>query len=168
MFKNLISLILLTILLVGCDASIKIDNRSGTTDDDNIEEPLSRLSLKYKNALETSNAIIELIKDKKFEKVASDYFSNDAKINLRVEDLKKSFTQTTSAVGSIKRYKQMQWGFLSKPIEKQSYIYSIKIVEHEKASLNYYFVFVKDSTYTKIVGLSVKIRKRVRPVGQFE
>ena len=59
-YKFCLVMIAITVLSA-CEPNLSISNRSGTLDEDNVEEPLSGLSKKYENALNVSNAIIDKI-----------------------------------------------------------------------------------------------------------
>jgi len=119
------------------------------------------------SALETSNSILELIKAGKLTEINANFVAEKSKSQLTEKNLNKVFSEAYKNIGKIKNYTKMQWGFLLKQIEGQNYLYSVKIVEHEKASMNYFFTFDGGGDYKKLVGLSIRIRKGVRSAGSF-
>lgn len=56
----------------------------------------------------------------------------------------------------------MQWGFVPAEENGMDLLFSYKIIEHEKGTLNYAFVFEDDGEYKKLVGVIIKPRNGPR------
>ena len=147
---------ILIFTIAGCDFKLKSGVRSGTLDDDYIEEPISKFAVQFKNALTTSNAIVEKITQKNFSYIQKNYIHKDSKKTLTAKAIQNLILQATKSAGPVINYKQMQWGFVPVTENKDNYLLSFKIVEHKKGKLNYRFVFKNDGEYEKIVGLYIK------------
>lgn len=160
---NLTLLVIVLVLLIGCELQLNTGNRSGTIDDDYIAEPIGKYSIKYTNALKTSNTVINHLIENEYETIYNDFIHDEMKHILTIESLKNINTQIITAVGPFKNYKKMQWGFVPANENGRDLLFSIKIIEHEKNSLNYSFVFNNDGKYEKLVGLQIKERKGARP-----
>jgi len=165
MNKNCLLIATVLLFLSACEISLDVGNRSGTIKDDYIEEPLSKNSIKYEAAHQTSNEILNYLQTRNFEKIAQNHVSSEVKQQLNPKNLELLSEQAVHATGKIKNYKKMQWGFVPKEVEGSELLYSIKVVEHEKVKLNYFFVFKKDSDYKKVVGIYIKHIAGARPPG---
>ncbi len=157
-----IFLVILVMIITGCDASLVTGNRSGSVDDDYIEEPIGQFSLQYENALATSNEIVDLLIQKNYKKIHTEYVHQEAKDILSEDVLADLQAKLSSKVGEIKKYKKMQWGFLPATEKGKKLLVSFKIVEHDKLMFNYAFVFEDDGKYKRIVGLQINERKGPR------
>jgi len=152
--------------LSGCDISGTISARSGTLDDDYVEEPLSGGVAEYETALVTSNNILTLISKSKYPDLYRIYFSDAMKAQMTSKEFKKFMIQVKEDVGPLRAYKSMQWNFSSGKDKGLDLLYSVKIAEHEKTMMKYIFVFEKDKPYINIVGFSVKQRQGISTPGQ--
>ncbi len=157
----------LILSLSGCDLVGTIGVRSGTVDDDYVEEPLSGGVEKFEPALVTSNNILHMISQSKYSDVYRIYFSDAMKAEMTRKEFKAFMNQVKQGAGALKAFKPMQWNFSSKEKYGRDYIYSIKIAEHEKGMLKYLFIFERDKPYIGIAGFSVKERQGVSTPGQF-
>jgi len=162
-----ISTVLLMLLLTGCDISITAGNRSGTADNDNVEEPLSNNTKKYENALKVSNEIMDNIISNNFTNIHNNYVHKDMKSTLTEDILKSTYAQAYELLGPIKGYKKMQWGFVPAEENGTDILFSYKLVEHSKDTVNYAFVFYDDGNYEKIIGISVKSFDGIRKPNEF-
>jgi plasmid maintenance system killer protein len=153
--------------LSGCDLFGTISTRSGTIDDDYVEEPLSGGVEKYDTALVTSNNILNLIAKSKYPDIYRIYFSDTMKAQMTSKEFKKFMIQVKESAGPLKAYKQMQWNFFSGTDKGLDMLYSVKIAEHEKLMMKYLFVFEKDKPYINLIGFFVKQRQGVSTPGQF-
>lgn len=77
MLVKLVILAVLLISLLGCEVNSVYGNRSGTVDNDYIEEPLSESSIKYKKALDVSNSVIDLIISADYKSIEMNYVHRD-------------------------------------------------------------------------------------------
>lgn len=155
-------LFILIFIITGCDFKLKAGIRSGTLDDDYIEEPVSKLASQFKNALTTSNSILEKITQNDFLHIQKNYIHKDAKKIITAKAIQGLIIQAKKSAGSIISYKKMQWGFVPVTENKNIFLLSFKIVEHKKGKLNYKFVFKNDGKYKKIIGLYIKSYKSAR------
>lgn len=151
--------------LVGCDGGLTTGNRSGTTQDDYIEEPLSKLSAKYENALLASNKVLEMLKNREYEEINRTYVHESLRDTLTASTFESIQNQLSNAIGPIETFKPMQWGFLTSEDAGKDILFSFKVVEHEKAILNYAFVFDNDGQYNKLIGFHVTQRNGPRSPG---
>ena len=154
--------ILFAILVVACNVSTTAGNRSGTIDDDYIEEPLSKSAKKYAVVLESSNKIIELVKSEKYSEIHNSFVDESMKSIITEQVLETAFSDTKQAMGDVIDYKKMQWGFVSTVKNKLTYVFSYKIIFHEKGRLDYSFGFKEDGDHTKIISFAVKPRSKAR------
>jgi len=60
----------------------------------------------------------------------------------------------------------MQWGYVLRKVNGENILYSVKIVEHEKGTMKYFFVFADDGKYQKMIGFRAKPRAGVTAPGQ--
>jgi len=98
----------LIFMLLACDQSLNISNRSGSIDDDYIAEPLSEISVKYENALKISNAVIEKLKVREYDSIYDNDFDRQLKNMISKEQFRSLMKQVEAMFGSVKRYKKMQ------------------------------------------------------------
>ncbi len=160
-------LLCLAWLTVACEVSINTDNRSGTLEDDYIEEPLGFMSEKYENALRVSNEFVDRMRDGSIDSIYSGLFSEELRGIVSKQDFEKVLAQIFAAKGKITKYKKMQWGFISGKENGRDFLASVKIVEHEKGMMKYLVVFNDDGKFDEIVGFRFKEREGVSPPGQF-
>ena len=165
--KTYILSIITLLLLSSCDASISINNRSGTIKDDYVAEPLSDRSKKYKPLLETSNNIVQMISKEEYEFIYLNKFDDVLKRNLSQDEFISMMNQIKTGVGAIRNFKELQRGFFSGKDKGMDLIYSVKIVEHETQIMKYLFVFEEDGGYSRIVGFHVKAKEGVSLPGQY-
>ena len=150
---------------MSCDFNSNV--RSGTVDDDYVEEPLAGIAEKYESALETSNAFVEYAKANRIDAIHRNLFAEELRASVPIADFKQMVDQVNSAAGEIIRYKKMQWSFISYSEEGRDLIGSVKIVEHENEMLKYLIVFDKGGDFDRIIGFHFKQRKGVSPPGHF-
>ena len=162
-------LLLLCVLIgaSGCDFSSSISVRSGTLDDDYVAEPLSGAVKKYETALVTSNNVMHLISQSKYRDIYRIYFSDLMKSQMTAKEFQNFMAQVNQNAGSLKAYKEMQWGFFTGTSEGLDLLYSVKIAEHESTMVKYLFIFEQDKPYINLVGFSVKERQGVSAPGLF-
>jgi hypothetical protein len=154
-------------LLSACDFSPQTNIRSGSLDDDYVEEPLGDFAKRFENALAVSNTFIDLYKSNDFEAIYQDIFSDELRRKVSLDQVRELLGKVKSAKGEIIRFKKMQWGFFNYFEEGRNLIASTKIVEHENGLMKYLFVFDNDGKFEKIVGFRFKERAGVSPPGQF-
>lgn len=155
------------ITLPGCDFSGSISTRSGTLEDDYIEEPLATSVEQYRTALLTSNNILHLMSQGKFNDIHRIYFSELMKSQMTRAQFRDFMQQIRNSAGPPLRYKEMQWNFFSGSDQGIDLLYSVKIVEHERDKVKYLFIFDKDRPYINLVGFAAKEYQGVSPPGQF-
>lgn len=160
------SLLIAIIFLCACEVNFDANNRSGTLEDDYVEEPLSNMSQKYGYALQTSNALIERMKSNDLDFIYEKLFSDELRALISREEFQKMINKIHNAKGNIVRFKKMQWGFIPGTANGRSLIRSVKIVEHENGMVKYLVVF-DENKLDKIVGMHFKERDGVSAPGQF-
>ena len=159
---NILLLLSTLLTLSGCDTGLNAGNRSGNIDDDYVEEPLSNFSSKYENALLTSNQVLEMLKNKEYENIHNKYVHKSMKNTLTANAFESMQNQVSDMVGAIKTFKPMQWGFLTAEEAGKDILFSFKVIEHDKTTLNYAFVFENDKQYKKIIGFQINERNGPR------
>jgi hypothetical protein len=162
--KEIFRLIILLALLAlsACDVNRITAHRSGTINDDYVEDALSGNSTKYTKILESSNQIIELIKAKKYKKIHASFVDESMKAIISEEFIKKAYQDAVLAMGEIVEYKEKQWGFRPNREGDTNYIVSYKIVIHHKGRLDYSFAFIESGDQTKFFGFAIKPRNKAR------
>ncbi len=176
--------------LSACNYDTRASGRSGTYQDDYLENPINEEFIQYKNALTVSNEILDLMKAGDSKTIADNYVLEELKPLLTEEEINKVIVGAEKKYGKIVSYKPMQWGFEprvengkrdksefnkiiaekygnKKAGKKIPILFSVKIVEHEKGLVNYWFQFPSDGKYEKVLGIFYKEKKGTRNVGQF-
>lgn len=176
--------------VTACNYDTRSSGRSGTYQDDYLENPINEDFLQYEQALVTSNQVLDLMIAKDAKTIADDYVLEEIKPLLTEEDVAKVLKDAEAKYGKIVGYKPMQWGFEprvengkrdktefnkiiaekygnKKSANKIPILFSVKIVEHENAMVNYWFQFPSDGEYTKLLGVFYKEKVGTRNVGQF-
>lgn len=113
--------------------------RSGTFENPYIEEELDSVSEVYREYLNTSNDIIDKLKNNEYQLVYYSFFSEDLKSVIPLESFVGLITNLNKEYGIIINYKPMQWSF--EIDEANGVLICSKIVEHEKGKLVYIFSF---------------------------
>lgn len=196
--KNLIGLLPLWVLLASvilltlpaCNYDTRASGRSGTYQDDYLENPINTDFVQYAPALTTSNNILDLMKQGDSNAIANEYVLEELKPLLTVAEIDKVIKGAEKKYGKIVSYKPMQWGFEprvengkrnkdgfnkiiaekygdKKVAKKIPILFSVKIVQHEHALVNYWFQFPGDDRYNKILGIFYKEKTGTRNIGQF-
>ncbi len=163
-----------TLLLSGCDeneGTFQQSTRSGTVSNDFVEEPLTKNAKKYEQALLLSNRFLDLWAEKKFQEIHDqlidpELLDDDKQEILSVEKLADIHKNVEEAFGPMVGYKKMQWAFEPKRKKKQYFLFSIKIVQHEKGQANYLFQFLLDGGFKKLIGVYVRPKPTLRAPGQ--
>jgi hypothetical protein len=161
-----VSFCTLLVLNSACDSQLVIVDRSGTLDDDYVEEPISARSKKYENALLVSNAVLDKARGGEYRTIYDEFFDARLKSILDEPKFAAMMKQIEGHVGPIKRYKPMQWGFIPRNEAGEKFLYSVKIVEHERGMIRYLFVFADDGHYGKLVGFHAKLRTGIAAPGE--
>lgn len=190
-FLAIITLSLMTMLsMTACNYDTRSAGRSGTYQDDYLENPINQEFLEYEHALVVSNEILDLMKTNDSSKIADKYVVEELKPLLTEKDVSRVIKSAEEKYGKIVSYKPMQWGFEprvengkgdksefnriiaekygdKKAGKKIPILFSVKIVQHEKAQVSYWFQFPADGKYDKILGVFYKERQGVRNIGHF-
>lgn len=182
-------LFILSLSLLACNGDTRDAGRSGTYQDDNLEAPILDKFKQYEPALVTSNKVLDLLKQKQYGKIVEEHVDDFMRPLLNIESIGTIMNTAEEKYGKIVSYKPMQWGFepktdhgkrdkseINKKIaekygdkkagKKVPIIFSVKIVKHEKATLNYWFQFPSDGKYDKLMGIFYKEKKGTRHIGQ--
>jgi hypothetical protein len=148
---SLACLLLTVTALSACRPAVglTVTNRSGTVTDDYVEEPLSERSKALAPALETSNAIVDALREGDRHAMYTDMFSPEFQAVVPEAKWNDMCWVIDHGYGKIVRYKPMQWGFVSRRFEGRPFVDSIKIVECEKATIEVIATFIDDGVYAK-------------------
>ncbi len=169
----LIVLTCLGIMLTACEKkdttlfeTLSNSSRSGTVTNDDIEAPLDKKSKKYEKALEVSNRFLSLWQQRDFQTIHDELIDPEVYEILTVEKLADIHKNVEQYFGPMVSYKPMQWAFEAKRKKKQYFLFSIKVVHHEKESANYLFQFLLDGGFEKLIGVYVREKPTLRAPGQ--
>ncbi len=192
--KHSLKLLLASVLLIApmtaCNYDTRASGRSGTYQDDYLENPINEDFVQYEQALTTSNEVLDLMIAHNGKKIADDYVLEEIKPLLGEKEINELIKKSEEKYGKVIGYKPMQWGFEprvengkrdksefnkiiaekygnKKANKKIPILFSVKIVEHEKAMVNYWFQFPSDGKYDKLLGIFYKEKKGTRNIGQF-
>ena len=160
-------ILLLFLALQGCDFSGSVNVRSGSMDDDYLEEPLNRMVERYQTAPTTSNNILDMISKSQYPDIYRIYFSDSMKAQMTGKEFIDLMNQVKHHAGPLSNFKHMQWNFFTGEEQGMNLLYSVKIAEHENSMMKYLFVFDRDKPYIDLVGFYVKQRQGVSTPGQF-
>lgn len=192
LFLGIKTIVLLFTLITAsaCNYDTRESGRSGSYSDDYKENPINEDFLQYKNALTVSNKLIDLMKKHDHKTIADDYVLEEIQPLLTEKDIQSVIEKAEAKYGKIVSYKPMQWGFEpkvengkrskkafnqalakkygdgKKAAKKIPILFSVKIVQHEKALVSYWFQFPDDGEFNKILGVFYKERTGTRNIGQ--
>ncbi len=168
--KKLLAIALCTLVtVVGCDNVVDTfeqSSRSGTVANDDVEAPLSDKAKPYANALKLSNEFLSLWQQKDFKTIYETMVDPEVQDQLTAEKMADIYKNVEEVYGPLISYKVGQWAFEPKKAKKQQFLFSIKVVTHEKRKLNYLFEFVLDGEYKKLAGFYVREKPALRAPGQ--
>lgn len=192
--KRFVVTLLVSLMMVStisaCNYDTRSSGRSGTYQDDTLENPINEEFVEYENALTVSNQVLDLMIAKDSKSIANDYVLEELKPLLGEKEIADLMAKAESRYGKIVGYKPMQWGFEprvengkrdksefnriiaekygdKKAAKKIPILFSVKVVEHENALVNYWFQFPADGEYNSLLGIFYKEKKGTRNVGQF-
>ena len=158
-------------MLVACEADVNINARSGSIENDYIEEPLIKLVSRFENALTTSNYFVDGVKSNNIDSLYQNLLSKKLRAKVSQEEFESLITELKATRGEIIQYKKMQWSFIKLngegDLEGKNLIASVKIVKHEKETMKYLIAFEDDGKFNKIVLVNFKKQSSVLPAGQF-
>jgi hypothetical protein len=159
------SFLLLAPFLGSCSEKPPMGLRSGTPDDDYVEQPLSDEAKGFEQALNLSNRALELIKAGDAKGVYEQLLDPRLQAKATAEQFAAPIEGNLKTLGPIKQYKPQQWGFAQVQDGPLNAIYCTKLVEHERAIWRYHFKFANDGKFEKLIGISAFPRKAVGPPG---
>jgi hypothetical protein len=146
---------------VAADNSNAIIFRSGTIDNDDIDEPLNAEVSKYSGILAISNEIMDLIFDSKYKEIHANYFDDELKNLFPINSLISFHEEIKNKFGKLVSYKKQQWYFVLFKEDGKDILLSVKIVHHEKAIIYYRFAF-HINNLEKIGGFQIQIKEIVQ------
>ena len=122
-----------------------------------VDEELSDGASRFAPALLHSNRIIEHIASSNIDKLFALGSREFVRQNNRdtVANLVSSIDEN---FGGLLEYKSQQWSFTTFKHEGISYVYSSKIVIHEKAETIYHILYVDDDLFTGYQALFIRTR----------
>ena len=145
----------MSVIVISCDGYVELGVRSGSTQDDYMEEPLASSVEKYAQTLHTANLFIEAVRNSAFEDAYA-LCDTDIQAQLTEKLFKVMFAQVDVVAGSLSEYKKNQWSFNFEAVGETDLVIMTKIVKHEQKPMHYIFSFEKNGSYEKIKGLSLK------------
>lgn len=134
--------------------------RSGTVENDEIEEPLSSGALEFRMYLENSNRVLDLLIAGNYQAVYNDYFSDRLKNEISYDNFIKITGMLRDKAGVMKSYMPMQWYFILHEENGVKYVASIKLVTCEAAVVYYQFVYGEGNP-AKIEGFHVRPKRSI-------
>ena len=136
--------------MIGCETDYKVAQSSTQGGDGYVEEPLTEWSESYSAALNTSNKFVDAFSAGQLRDLRA---LLDPRLSEDVSDatLAEFRDKMIATYGPVIEYKPMQWSFAAGP-EGYDYLYSVKIVVHEKQPVYYLLKFEADSAYDRILG----------------
>lgn len=111
-------------------------HRSGNVTDANVEEPLPEDLEAYLPQLKKCNALLDTLAAGDLEAIETDLATHASR---RGTSFSALFESVVARAGPLKGYKPMQWWFVLG--EAPEGFRLVKIVQHEKVTLEYHFVF---------------------------
>ena len=153
------TVLIVLLCLFGCDVNTVKVKRSGSIDNDFVEDPIPD---DYKKVILTSNLIIDLLKKSDFKTINTHFVHETARETITESELANIFDQLEKQIGAIDIYLTSQWGIRPKSRDGVLYTYSVKIVKHQNAYMNYFFVFDLALSDSEIVGLYFKKKNGIR------
>jgi hypothetical protein len=136
--------------------------RSGSANDDYIEEPLIELAKPLAPMLELSNQMLTVLHDGDAHKFYTQYVAPELAKTMKLEDLERVLRQANAAAGKPVSFKPQQWAFAAHSDASGNFIASTKIMTHEGGTVYYTFTFHERGD-TKIVGLHIRPRSSTGP-----
>lgn len=138
--------------------------RSGTIENDDVAEALSKDSKKYTLFLDTSNAIVKSLQKKAWGDIYKKNFHPEFTKLISPEKFTELNEKIIGDFGSIESYKSMQWYFAFIEEGGKDILISVKIVHHRAAVVYYKFTFYPDNPrgiigfYYSVKHLRVKVK----------
>ncbi|PIE44876.1 MAG: hypothetical protein CSA45_04995 [Gammaproteobacteria bacterium] len=140
--------------------------RSGSVSNEDVAAPLSEKAQRYEKALEVSNRFLELWYQKDFKTIADTLIDPEMQGTINAEKLADIHKNVEAYFGPMMGFKRMQWAFEPKRKKRQYFLFSIKVVHHEKEMVNYLFQFLLDGGFEKLIGFYVREKPALRAPGQ--
>jgi len=160
------ALLALVLAAAACKPSFKVSstvNRSGTVQDDYVEEPISARSKQYAPALDTSNALIERLKAGEQRAVYQEDLSEELRGSCSEAQWIELWSKAELHAGKIVGYKPMQWSFTSSREQGRALLASSKVVECERGMIDVIFTFPDDGAYEQPLGVRWRTRSQPAP-----
>jgi hypothetical protein len=149
----------------GGNTHVESTHRSGTVKDDYVEESLSVEAKRYEHALEVSNGILQQLQAHESHAVYAERVDALMKSDVPEAMFDGWLREIDEHFGAIKSFKPMQWGFKVWSQNGKDLVCSTKLVEHERGTVRYHFVFWDDGKYEKLVSFYMYERHGVAPPG---
>ncbi|MBL8859275.1 MAG: hypothetical protein JNL28_12265 [Planctomycetes bacterium] len=136
--------------------------RSGTAENDDAEEPLRTEAETYARALSSSNEFVESLRARDYGAIYA-RCGEDVRGNTDAQTLANTMGEAVDKFGAIRGYKPGQWKFAVREYRSRRILASTKIVEHERAVINYTFQFEEGGGYETLVGCQWYTRSIAAP-----
>jgi hypothetical protein len=155
LLRAVTALCLLAALPAGCGDHLP----PGPVPTDYAESPLKPEVQGFAGALQTSNAVLELLQKGDVQGVYERYADPRLKQAASAEKFAQLMGATIQRFGPLQAFKPMQWGFAQEQADGLRLLYSTKIVAHERGWMTYRFRFEDDGKYEKVLDIIVLERK---------
>jgi hypothetical protein len=148
------ALLLCAALPAGCGDSLP----PGPVPSGYVESPLRPEAQAFAPALQTSNAVLELLQKGETAAVYQRYVDPRLQQKASAEQFAKPLQATFAQLGPIAAFKPLQWGFTQGESEGMRVLYCTKIVAHERGWITWQFTF-EEGKYERFTGIAVQERK---------
>jgi hypothetical protein len=150
--------------LCACRGGGNIGVRSGSTLNDNIEEPIPSVAQQFSPLLSRSNELVTMLHAGKLREFYDAGTEESLKKLMSYTDLERFYTKVVSAAGAPKSFLANQWNFRGHAGSDGAYVTCKKIVTHERGTVYYGLTFASEHA-TKLIGLQFMPRATTGPYG---
>jgi hypothetical protein len=138
--------------------------RSGSSKNDNFEEPIPATAARFAPLLERSNELVAMFRDRKLREIYDLRLDASLKNQMTYEQLERMNAELVSHAGPFSTFLPKQWNFRAYAGSKGKWVTSKKIVSHERGTIYYGFTFANEHA-TKLIGLHLVPRPNKGPYG---
>jgi hypothetical protein len=156
------SVALLLLLFITAEPGTSSDSlvktfRSGTIENDDIEEPLADTVAQYKAFLDISNSLVAMLQRKEYAALYAGFFHPELLKTVTPEKFQAMNNAIVAFCGELNSWKPMQWYFVFMKENNEDMIISVKVVHHRDAVVYYRFTFYPDDP-GKIIGFYFQLK----------
>lgn len=125
--------------------------RSGTIEDDTLGGPIEDRARKYAPALATANRCLEALQAGNTKQIHA-ALSDEFRAKSTEQQCTDLIRQANERYGPIRSFEPTQWKFAARTIDGRRRLACAKVVRHERAALNWTFVFDEGGPYQELIG----------------